>query len=93
MKRTADPLARIVAQLKIRNALLAALAYARTGERPAGFDHLALPDPWTRLVPYAKALVLIQLARQAADAPSVVEALHDLTSVTRAVSRTEPSHD
>lgn len=85
MPRRSDPLAGIVKQLEIQNALLAMLTYQRTGVRPKGFDHLVFPDPWQRLVPYAKALVLLRLAQRPAPTPSVVDALGDLISVTKLV--------
>jgi hypothetical protein len=70
MQRRRDPLAQIETQLRIQNALLAALTYQRTGVRPDGFDHLALPDPWQRLVPYTKALVSLTRAIHAATVPA-----------------------
>jgi hypothetical protein len=85
MPRRRDPLVEVVKQFEIRNALLAMLTYQRTGVRPEDFDHLVFPDPWHRLVPYAKALVLLRLAQRPAPTPSVVDALGDLISVTKLV--------
>lgn len=90
-KRRRDPLAQCVSALRMSNALLAALAYQRTGLRPAGFDHRTLPDPWLRLVPYAKASVLLRLEalRRVTGSEAVADALRDLTRVTEAVAATQ----
>lgn len=49
----------MVRQLRMQSAMLAALAWQRTGVRPAGFEDIALPDPFARLVPYARAMVAL----------------------------------
>jgi hypothetical protein len=82
--RPRDPLAQIEAQLRIQTGLLATLTYQRTGVRPTGFDHLVLPDPFARLVPYAKAMTLaqIELLRRVSRSGEAVDAWHELTRVT-----------
>jgi hypothetical protein len=58
-RRRLSDIEEIHVQLRIQSTLLAALTWQRTGVRPRGFDHLALPDPFARLVPYARAQVAL----------------------------------